>query len=84
MHECLGLRDKYVFREKIPPWEKEEITEPGTPVPNPEPFFFKPEIASSVCVPFESFLFRVQVIVLLHFFLFKVSSAPFQSNTALV
>lgn len=47
MHECLGLRDKYVFREKIPPWEKEEITEPGTPVPNPEPFFFKPEIASS-------------------------------------
>lgn len=50
MSECLSLRDKYVFREKIHPWEKEEITDPGTPKADPDPFEFKPEPVSSVFV----------------------------------
>lgn len=43
LQECLALRERYVFREKIPPWEKEVITDPGTPRPNPDPFLYVPE-----------------------------------------
>jgi AMP deaminase len=48
MHECMVLRDKYVFRERIPTWEKEEITDPSTPKANPYPFQIEAEPASSV------------------------------------
>ena len=60
MSECMSLRDKYVFREKIPPWEKEEITDPGTPKPNPDPFYYKAEPASSVCFS-SKLLFRLSI-----------------------
>ncbi|XP_020522307.1 AMP deaminase [Amborella trichopoda] len=40
---CLELRERYVFREAIAPWEKEEITDPSTPRPNPDPFAIEPE-----------------------------------------
>ncbi|OAE33839.1 hypothetical protein AXG93_3559s1050 [Marchantia polymorpha subsp. ruderalis] len=46
MQECLKLRDKYVFREREHPWEKEEITDPSTPKPNLDPFNYQPEPAS--------------------------------------
>ncbi|XAR55809.1 AMP deaminase [Bertholletia excelsa] len=35
---CLELRQSYVFREAIAPWEKEVISDPSTPKPNPNPF----------------------------------------------
>lgn len=47
MHECMALRDKYVYREKTPPWVKEEIIDSDTPKPNPDPFYYRPEPASS-------------------------------------
>ncbi|CAM6102988.1 unnamed protein product [Calypogeia fissa] len=46
MQECMAMREKYVFRENAHPWEKEEITDPSTPKPNPQPFRYEPEPAS--------------------------------------
>ncbi|KAG9453508.1 hypothetical protein H6P81_006412 [Aristolochia fimbriata] len=43
LQECLELRESYIFREEVPPWEKEVITEPGTPKSNPNPFAYVPE-----------------------------------------
>ncbi|XP_021744886.1 AMP deaminase-like [Chenopodium quinoa] len=43
LQECLELRDSYVFRETVAPWKKEIITDPSTPKPNPNPFYFSPE-----------------------------------------
>jgi AMP deaminase len=44
----LALREKYVFREKVHPWYKEELSDPSTPKPDPEPFQYRPEPASQV------------------------------------
>lgn len=35
---CLEMRRSYVFREAVAPWEKEIISDPSTPKPNPNPF----------------------------------------------
>lgn len=47
IHECLNLREKYVFRENVAPWmkimEKSDLAE----VKN-DPFYFVPVEASSV------------------------------------
>ncbi|KAF2306417.1 hypothetical protein GH714_017823 [Hevea brasiliensis] len=43
LQECLEMRKRYVFKEAIAPWEKEVISDPSTPKPNPEPFFYAPE-----------------------------------------
>lgn len=43
LQDCLHLREKYVFREEITPWEKEVITDPSTPKPNPDPFLYTSE-----------------------------------------
>lgn len=43
LQECLELRKRYVFREAVAPWVKEVISDPSTPKPNPEPFFYAPE-----------------------------------------
>ncbi|CAL9120667.1 unnamed protein product [Musa acuminata var. zebrina] len=43
LQNCLDLRDSYVFREEIAPWEKEVITDPSTPKPNPSPFAYTAE-----------------------------------------
>ncbi|CAL0304424.1 unnamed protein product [Lupinus luteus] len=43
LQECLEMRKRYLFREAVAPWEKEVISDPCTPKPNPEPFFFDPE-----------------------------------------
>uniref|UniRef100_A0A7C9CXL4 AMP deaminase n=1 Tax=Opuntia streptacantha TaxID=393608 RepID=A0A7C9CXL4_OPUST len=43
LKECLELRESYVFREAVAPWEKEVISDPSTPKPNPNPFFYAPE-----------------------------------------
>ncbi|KAL3536537.1 hypothetical protein ACH5RR_004998 [Cinchona calisaya] len=40
---CLEMRQSYVFREAVAPWEKEIITDPSTPKPNPNPFDYAPE-----------------------------------------
>ncbi|CAK9271180.1 unnamed protein product [Sphagnum jensenii] len=47
MQECLALREKYVFREEVHPWKKHEITDPSTPKPNPNPFHYVAQLASS-------------------------------------
>eukprot|EP00250_Pteridium_aquilinum_P005836 c15864_g1_i1 orf=2-1156(-) len=46
MQECLALRQKYVFRERAAPWDKETITDPSTPKRNPDPFYYEQEPAS--------------------------------------
>ncbi|CAA6654744.1 unnamed protein product [Spirodela intermedia] len=43
LQECLKLREGYVFREEVAPWEKEIITDPSTPKPNPNPFAYVAE-----------------------------------------
>ncbi|KAE9622240.1 hypothetical protein Lal_00032567 [Lupinus albus] len=43
LQECLEMRKRYLFREAVAPWEKEVISDPCTPKPNPDPFFFTPE-----------------------------------------
>lgn len=53
MQECLTMRAKYVFRENEHPWEKEQITDPSTPKPNPQPFHYDPEPSSMVRVLFQ-------------------------------
>ncbi|XAR68798.1 AMP deaminase [Bertholletia excelsa] len=40
---CLEMRQNYVFREAVAPWEKEVISDPSTPKPNPNPFDYTPE-----------------------------------------
>ncbi|BFG36440.1 hypothetical protein CerSpe_227150 [Prunus speciosa] len=43
LQECLKLRKRYVFSETVAPWEKEIISDPSTPKPNPAPFFYTSE-----------------------------------------
>ncbi|KAJ0979368.1 hypothetical protein J5N97_014842 [Dioscorea zingiberensis] len=43
LQECLELRESYIFREEVAPWEKEIITDPSTPKPNSEPFAYAVE-----------------------------------------
>ncbi|RZC79990.1 hypothetical protein C5167_042573 [Papaver somniferum] len=38
IHECLELREKYVYRENIVPWRRETTAE----LPNKDPFHFEP------------------------------------------
>ncbi|XP_066362417.1 probable AMP deaminase isoform X1 [Miscanthus floridulus] len=40
LQKCLELRDSYLFREEVTPWEKEAINDPCTPKPNPNPFTY--------------------------------------------
>jgi AMP deaminase len=48
LQKCLELRDSYLFREEVAPWEKEVINDPCTPKPNPNPFTYVPEPKSEV------------------------------------
>lgn len=48
LQECLEMRKRYVFKEAVAPWEKEVISDPSTPKPNPAPFFYAPEGKSDV------------------------------------
>ncbi|KAI3932314.1 hypothetical protein MKW98_025034 [Papaver atlanticum] len=43
LQQCLEMRERYLFREEVAPWEKEVITDPSTPKPNPNPFSYSPE-----------------------------------------
>ncbi|KAI3988957.1 hypothetical protein MKX01_016528 [Papaver californicum] len=43
LQQCLEMRERYLFREEVAPWEKEIITDPSTPKPNPNPFSYSPE-----------------------------------------
>ncbi|KAL6138898.1 hypothetical protein ACLB2K_064177 [Fragaria x ananassa] len=43
LQECLELRKRYLFSEAVAPWEREVISDPSTPKPNPEPFFYTSE-----------------------------------------
>ncbi|GAB2296879.1 hypothetical protein Dimus_030980 [Dionaea muscipula] len=43
LQECLGLRESYVFREHIAPWEKEVTSKATTPKPIQNPFHFSSE-----------------------------------------
>lgn len=48
LQECLELRKRYLFSEAVAPWEREVISDPSTPKPNPEPFFYTSEGKSDV------------------------------------
>jgi len=48
LQECLEMRKRYIFREAIAPWEKEVISDPSTPKPNPDPFLYTSEGKSDV------------------------------------
>nr|CAD1833052.1 unnamed protein product [Ananas comosus var. bracteatus] len=43
LQKCLELRESYIYKEEDAPWEKEIITDPSTPKPNPNPFNYVPE-----------------------------------------
>lgn len=51
IRECLDLRGKYVFREKVDPWRKSSEKSDLADV-NSDPFNFVPVEASSVSCPF--------------------------------
>ncbi|KAG9142537.1 hypothetical protein Leryth_011630 [Lithospermum erythrorhizon] len=40
---CLEMRENYIFREAVAPWEKEVIADPSTPKRNPNPFDYAVE-----------------------------------------
>lgn len=48
LQECLEMRKRYIFREAIAPWDKEVISDPSTPKPNPDPFLYTSEGKSDV------------------------------------
>lgn len=48
IQHCLGLREHYMFRESVAPWEKEIITDPSTPKRNLNPFDYTPEKKTDV------------------------------------
>ena len=48
LQKCLELRDSYLYREEVAPWENEIINDPCTPKPNPNPFTYVPEPKSEV------------------------------------
>lgn len=48
LQKCLELRESYIYREEDAPWEKEIITDPSTPKPNPNPFNYAPEHRTEV------------------------------------
>lgn len=50
LQECLEMRKRYVFSEAVAPWEKEIISDPSTPKPNPDPFQYTSEGKSDVSV----------------------------------
>ncbi|KAF9589478.1 hypothetical protein IFM89_024749 [Coptis chinensis] len=43
LQDCLRLRENYVFREEVAPWDKEVITDPSTPKPGPNSFSYSSE-----------------------------------------
>lgn len=50
IQDCLELRKRYLFRETVAPWEKEVISDPSTPKPNPDPFSYTSEGKSDVSI----------------------------------
>ena len=48
LQKCLELREMYIFREEVAPWEKEIITDPSTPKPNPNPFNYEHQAKTEV------------------------------------
>ena len=48
LQKCLELRERYIFREEVAPWEKEIITDPSTPKPNPNPFNYEHQAKTDV------------------------------------
>lgn len=44
IRECLNLRKKYVYREKVAPWKAEPLAK------NSDPYHFDPVERSSVCL----------------------------------
>ena len=67
LQKCLELRDSYLYREEVAPWEKEIINDPCTPKPNPNPFTYVPEPKSEVVL-------LVAVFQYLSFFFFSYSN----------
>ncbi|GAB2228716.1 hypothetical protein Droror1_Dr00022839 [Drosera rotundifolia] len=43
LQECLGLRESYVFREQVAPWEKEVTSQSNGTKPSQSPFHSTPE-----------------------------------------
>lgn len=66
LQECLEMRKRYVFQEAVAPWEKEVISDPCTPKPNLEPFFYTPEGKSDVSY---FYIFNLGKVGSPHFFL---------------
>lgn len=66
---CLKMRRSYVFREAVAPWEKEIISDPSTPKPNPNPFNFIPEGKSDV----RFYISEITVCFFCCFYLFSFS-----------
>ncbi|KAL6962997.1 AMP deaminase [Sarracenia purpurea var. burkii] len=52
LQASLELQESYVFREAITPWEKEVLSDPSSPKPNPNPFDYTPEGKSDVSLYF--------------------------------
>ncbi|KAL6336496.1 hypothetical protein AAG906_022437 [Vitis piasezkii] len=40
LKDCLEMRESYLFREETAPWEREVISDPSTPKPDPNPFSY--------------------------------------------
>ncbi|KAL6983553.1 AMP deaminase [Sarracenia purpurea var. burkii] len=47
LHECLDLRERYVYREKVAPWRKPTVDESSVSGTNIDPFCFVPVEATA-------------------------------------
>ncbi|XP_057949188.1 AMP deaminase-like [Malania oleifera] len=53
IRECLDLRESYVYKEKVAPWEKEPVAETTVLGTNNDPFHFSPVEATAHCFRME-------------------------------
>ena len=61
LQERLEMRNRYVFKEAVAPQEKEVMSNPSTPKPNPEPFFYFSEGKSGVSFNLQLWYFTLQL-----------------------
>ncbi|WCJ21780.1 AMP deaminase [Euphorbia peplus] len=59
LRESLDLRNKYLYREELAPWEKLPVAESSTPSLKPDPFHFEPVPATTHHFKMEDGVVRV-------------------------
>lgn len=59
---CLEMRESYMFRETVAPWERENLHDSSSLKPNQNPFDYTPEEKSEVSLRFVHLFGSVTVV----------------------